>query len=166
MAFTRFNYDDCRTNKLLQESTGPGRWMLDVPGNGIAPLFIDDPHIRMQKWGNNLSLPTHSQETKNVIDIEDELKGRQRKSNPYCKSSNYPFSEKVLIKTPRYKSYKNQFTSETRTTHPAWMYVDLEQTRWEYPLLNPQENVCYPFHSNLSTRIIEKNNFIPKKPCV
>ena len=24
MSFTRFNYDDCRTQKILEESTGPG----------------------------------------------------------------------------------------------------------------------------------------------
>ena len=29
MAFTRFNYDDCRTKKKLQESTGPGNEFLD-----------------------------------------------------------------------------------------------------------------------------------------
>jgi hypothetical protein len=31
MSFTRFNYDPCRTKKLLEESTGPGRYMLNKP---------------------------------------------------------------------------------------------------------------------------------------
>jgi hypothetical protein len=34
MAFTRYNYDECRTKKLLQESTDPGRYVLDTPGLG------------------------------------------------------------------------------------------------------------------------------------
>ena len=34
MAFTRFHDDPCRINKQLQESTGTGRYMLNVPGNG------------------------------------------------------------------------------------------------------------------------------------
>ena len=37
MAFTRFNYDDCRTKKQLQQQTDPGRWILNVPGNGANP---------------------------------------------------------------------------------------------------------------------------------
>ena len=54
MAFTRFNYDECRTKKKLQEATGPGRYILNVPGNGPTPLYFNDPQIRMQKWGGNL----------------------------------------------------------------------------------------------------------------
>ena len=40
MAFTRYNYDDCRTKKKLQESTGPGRYSLNMPGNGPTPCFF------------------------------------------------------------------------------------------------------------------------------
>ena len=54
MAFTRFNYDDSRTKKKLQESTGPGRYSLNMPGNGPTPCFFNDPQIRVQKWGANL----------------------------------------------------------------------------------------------------------------
>lgn len=54
---------------------------------------------------------------------------------------------------------------KSRVTHPAWTYRDLEQTNWYYPQLNPQENVCFPFQNNLSTRILEKNNYVTKIPC-
>ena len=30
--------------------------------------------------------------------------------------------------------------------------------------LNPQENVCFPFQNNLSTRIVEKDIFVAKAP--
>ena len=42
MSFTRFNYDDCRTQKILEESTGPGRYMLNKPGWGNKPCFFED----------------------------------------------------------------------------------------------------------------------------
>ena len=42
MAFTRFNYDECRTKKKLQEATGPGRYALNVPGTGSPPCFFND----------------------------------------------------------------------------------------------------------------------------
>ena len=31
MAFTRFNYDDARIKKELQQATGSGRYILNVP---------------------------------------------------------------------------------------------------------------------------------------
>ena len=39
MASTRFNGDAARIIKSNQQSTGPGRWVLDVPGNGETPSF-------------------------------------------------------------------------------------------------------------------------------
>ena len=43
---------------------------------------------------------------------------------------------------------------------------DLEQNNFDILPLNPQENVCYPFHNNVSTRILEKDNYVPKVPCL
>ena len=64
------------------------------------------------------------------------------------------------------KNYKTQkgYIDETRASHPSWLYRDLEQTRWEYPLMDPQENVCKHFNNNISTRILEKDNYVPKIP--
>mgnify|MGYP005660732585 FL=1 len=53
MAFTRFHDDPCRIKKQLQESTDIGRWILNVPGQGSKPDYMNDPHIRLQKWGGN-----------------------------------------------------------------------------------------------------------------
>ena len=50
MANTRFYYDPCRTKKELQQATDPGRWILNVPGNGENPYYIEDPQIRIQKF--------------------------------------------------------------------------------------------------------------------
>jgi hypothetical protein len=57
-------------------------------------------------------------------------------------------------------------TEQSRATNPAWWYRDLEQVDWEYPPLDPQVNVCLPFQNNLSTRILEKDYFTPKRDCV
>jgi len=73
MAFTRFHDDPCRINKQLQESTGLGRYMLNVPGNGSKPLYMDDPYIRMQKWGGNLMT--------NTVNLESDLFGLTRNTN-------------------------------------------------------------------------------------
>jgi hypothetical protein len=44
------------------------------------------------------------------------------------------------------------------------MYKDLEQTRWETPLINPQDRVFIPFQHDVQTRILEKNNHVPVMP--
>lgn len=161
MSYTRFNYDVCRTNKLLQESTDEGRWVLNKPGWGNKPYYFEDPHIRLEQWGANLmTTPSNT-----PIDIDSDLSNRTRREKKYCSQSKYPNTG--IVKTQRIKyPVCKAFTQETRASHPSWMYRDLEQTRWEYPLLNPQENVCLPFHNNLSTRILEKDYYVPKIPCI
>jgi hypothetical protein len=82
MAFTRFNDDPCRIMKQLQESTDQGRYILNVPGNGDKPCYIDDPYIRLQGWGANLM--------SNSINIENELRGMTQPINKDCiKENNY-----------------------------------------------------------------------------
>jgi hypothetical protein len=53
---------------------------------------------------------------------------------------------------------------ESRASHPAWLYKDLEQTRWETPFINPQVNAENKLQSGLQTRILEKDNFVTKVP--
>ena len=158
MAFTRFNYDDCRTKKQLQQSTDPGRWILNVPGNGANPCYIEDPQIIIQKWGANLRT--------NTINLESELRGVNKPLSRDCLGKDEYKNYNVNNQAIKYPTCNNLFTDQSRATNPAWWYRDLEQTDWYYPPLNPQENTCIPFQNNLSTRILEKDYFTPKRDCV
>ena len=155
MAFTRFHDDPCRINKQLQESTGVGRYMLNVPGNGSKPLYMDDPFIRMQKWGGNLMT--------NTVNLESDLFGLSRNTNRDDLESNEYRLNAVKSSSVKYESC-NPSTDQSRATHPAWMTRDLEQTKLYYLPLNPQENTCFAFQNNLSTRILEKERFVAKAP--
>jgi hypothetical protein len=158
MSFTRFDYDNCRVEKKLQEMTGTGRYMLNTPGPGCNTCYIEDPQMRLQKWGANLRHVDGGA----VIDIDSDLIGLTRKLTKDCHPS------KNIVKSERvyYPKCKKTFTQQSRTTHPAWMYKDLEQNN-RYPLfLNPQENVCIPFHNNLSTRLLERDNHVPEVACL
>jgi len=65
----------------------------------------------------------------------------------------------------QYPTCSKEITSQSRATHPAFLYRDLEQSN-RYPLfLNPQENVCMPFQNNLNTQLLERDRFVPKIPC-
>ena len=155
MAFTRFHDDPCRINKQLQESTGLGRYMLNVPGNGSKPLYMDDPFIRMQKWGGNLMT--------NTVNLESDLFGLSRSANRDDIETNEYRINAVKAKKVEYQSVAPS-TDQSRATHPAWEYRDLEQTNWSILPLNPQENTCFTFQNNLSTRILEKDIFVAKAP--
>lgn len=158
MAATRFNYDECRTKKQLQQSTDPGRWILNVPGNGDNPSYMADPHIRIQKWGGNLRT--------NTINLESDLLGVNRMASRDCLGKDNYKNFNVPNQAISYPTCDNLTTSQSRATNPAWWYRDLEQVDWYYLPLNPQENTCLPFQNNLSTRILEKDYFTPKRDCV
>ena len=154
MAFTRFHDDPCRINKQLQESTGLGRYMLNVPGNGSKPLYMDDPFIRMQKWGGNLMT--------NTVNLESDLFGLSRLLNRDAITQEYRLHAAQTEK----QSYSTapSYTDQSRATHPAWEFRDLEQTKWSILPLDPQKNTCFTFQNNLSTRILEKDVFVAKAP--
>ncbi len=158
MAFTRFNYDECRTLKHLQQATEPGKWILNVPGNGSNPCYMEDPHIRIQKWGGNLRT--------NTINLESELLGVNRITSRDCLGKDNFQNFNVQSESIKSPACNTLYTEESRAIAPAWMYRELEQVNWYYPPLNPQENVCLPFLSNINTRVIEKDNFTPKRDCV
>ena len=161
MSFTRFNYDECRTKKKLQESSGPGRYMLNKPGWGNKPCMFNDPHIRMQQWGANLQKVPGS----GAIDIHSDLLGITRPLSKDCASSKFPNKGVVQSVNVSYPVCESELTSQSRATHPAFLYRDLEQSN-RYPLfLDPQEHVAIPFHNNVNTRLLERDNFTPKIPC-
>jgi len=147
MAFTRFHDDQSRVEKQLQELTGPGRYMIDTPGNGPAPPFMEDPFIRLQKWGANLR--------SNTINLESELLGIKQSVGKDCVNKSIAPVKSSALKYPS----MNPITQQSRATHPAWMVRDLEQDNFQYLFLDPQENTCIPFHNNLNTRLIERDNF-------
>ena len=155
MAFTRFNDDPSRVSKQLQQSTDPGRWVLNVPGNGDKPEYIADPQIRIQTWGGNLMT--------NYIDLESELRGVSKRTSKDCLGKDEYTKFNVSSNKIQYPTNTSLYTEESRTIMPAWTARELEQSHWGILPLNPQENVCFSFENNVSTRIIEKDNFTTSK---
>ena len=62
----------------------------------------------------------------------------------------------------QYKYYNNKpITDQSRAIMPAWTARMHETDRWDYLPLDPQAYLDIPFYNNLSTRIIEKDNYCP-----
>ena len=154
MAFTRFHDDSCRIIKQLQEDTDQGRYMLNVPGNGLTPSYMEDPYIRMQKWGANLQ--------SNTINLESDLLGLTRHLTLDCEENNEYKQNSVKSERKKYPNQKS-FVEQPRATNPAWTALEIEQNNFEYPFFNPQLNVCMPFQNNLSSRILEKDYYLMKE---
>jgi len=160
MSFTRFHDDPARIKKQLQQTTDTGRYILNVPGQGDKPLYMEDPYVRAQLWGGNIMT--------NSVDIETELRGLSRNLSRDTPSNNYMSAESSnasrsneMIRCP---SHGGSGVEQTRVTHPAWMLRDVEQDNWKMLHYDPQENVFMPFNNNLSTRILEKDHFVPSLP--
>lgn len=156
MSFTRFHDDLCRINKRLQESTDIGRYMLNVPGNGTSPQFYADPHIRAQKWGGNLRT--------NHINLDSDLKGMTRSYNRDDIQHNDYNINAVYSSSVKFPTNVTMLTDQSRTTHPAWTFRDVNQNKSAILPLNPQYSVSRHFQNNLNTRTISRDNFIPNVP--
>jgi len=157
MAFTRFHDDPLRLKKQAQISSFAGRYFLDTPGQGVDLPFLEDPNIRMQKWGANLR--------NNTINLESDLYGLTRKTNRDYIGRNEHDLYAVNTTSNNYRN-EQPYIEESRATHPAWMYKDLEHSRWETPFLNPLNGLEKGFHENIQTRILEKDFFVPTIPVI
>jgi len=156
MAFTRFHDDPARIQKSLEESTFSGRYRLNAPGPGDSNPFWEDPNIRLQKWGANLHV--------NTVELESDFRGLTRQLNrDLLVENNYL---KKAVHAPMVINYgiSNPFVEESRMTHPAWMYRENVMERWEEPWTNPQYGLEKPFNDNISTRILEKDSYVPVIP--
>jgi hypothetical protein len=184
MSFTRFHDDPARIRKQLHESSFSGRYFLNTPGQGVDLPFQEDPQIRLQGWGANMRT--------NAIHLESDLRGLTRPLNRDLADSNLYTKHSVssVVDSPMPGlGYRNAapFVEESRASHPAWMYRDLEQPRWENPLLhhssfikpssinelkgNPLSEGCpilnlHRFQDSIQTRILEKDYFVPRIPIV
>jgi hypothetical protein len=153
MSFTRFHDDPHRIKKQVDESSFAGRYMLNTPGQGMDLPFMEDPQIRLQKWGANLQT--------NTVNLESDLLGLSRVYNRDLPIKNQHTTNTAVSQKISYTTAQ-PFIDESRASHPAWVYKDLEQNRWENPLLNPLNGIERDFNFNIQTRIIEKDNFVSK----
>ena len=108
--FTRFHDDPDRIMKKLQESTDIGLYGLHTPGNGEAPPFLADPHIRLQYWGANRCADATS--------LESNLRGLGR---PLSRT---PLAHTHAVTPRSYDTYTPDVTLETRAAMPAWTLRD------------------------------------------
>ena len=154
MALTRFYDDDARVKKKLDESLNVGLYHLDTPGNGIKVPFLEDPQIRLQKWGANLRT--------NTMALDNDLRGLNRK----LKNDQEVYTKYTPITGEVSYPKEGSIVDESRATHPAWMFRDKNQERWFHSFHKVQEKAVIPFEYNSSSRDLAKNNYVTGIPVV
>jgi len=152
MAFTRAYDDKDRINNILKEDVNTTKYMLNVPGNGTRPYYIEDPHIRLQKFGANIS--------NNITNVNSGLKGLGRQLDRDCliKNTNKEFINNNFSEI-NFPTNSANITVESRNSMPAWQLRDLEQNNLDYLYYNPQDYTEIQFENNISSRIVEKDTY-------
>lgn len=148
MSFTRFYDDPVRVESRLDLSTFEGRYQLNRPGPGMDMPFMEDPQLRLQKWGANLNT--------NTVNLESDLRGLSRTLNRDNVQKNV-YQTHSANTVVRSFPISESFVEESRSSHPAFMYRGLEQSVWEKPILDPQANLEKPFETNIQTRLLRRN---------
>ena len=138
--------------------TDMGRYQIITPGPGANVGFVEDPHIRLQKWGANLRT--------NTINTESDLMGLTRSLTRDCSPLNNYDMWKVNNESLNYGTI-DPTTQETRADNPAWTLLDQTNMRWDFPLINHQQHInTYPIqYAGLSSRIQQKNSHVIHKNC-
>lgn len=157
MSFTRFHDDPARIKKQLAESTFLGRYQLNVPGMGTEMPFEEDPQMRLQKWGANL--------TTNIVNLESDFWGLSRPLNRDLVDLN-DYKKAAPPVFPIVYGSQEPYVQESRVSCPAWMFRNTPMDRWEQPWINPQANTELRFPNNIQTRILEKDYYQPTIPIV
>ena len=148
MSFTR-KYDDNEVIDLrLKQSTGEGKYQLNVPGTGTNPDYMEDPHYRLEHWAGNLG--------NNAINLESDLRGLTRKLNRDEIQKNTHIPNGIKMETRPMAGLNNATTDQSRVTHPAWWSKDTKQQRNEHLFYDPQEYLEHEFASNISSRYEQK----------
>lgn len=163
MASTRFSNDTDRQAYKMHVMTGMGRYALDVPGPGADLGYVQDPSIRLQKWGANLWTDS--------TPLQSELSGRNRPLNRDCVSSVNATSistvkRAVSSATPiAYPEETDLTTDQSRTIMPAWQLRDAPQTYTSYYFDNPHRPVENPFRFGANTKRDMKDAFLKEPVC-
>ena len=152
MSLTSNMYDVNNYSRDLQATIGQGNYILNNSNQHCNKCLAAD--IPNSSNGNSTCA--------SCVDVDSELMGLNVK-NSKCPSRLY------LPSNDEYCNFKDEagcpvFTGEsTRLSNPPCTLRGTGWNRWEWLCLNPQDKVEMPFDTNISNRIVVKDNH---RPCV
>lgn len=176
MSFTKLSYDKDAYKINLKQSERPGSYHIEKPRISSKHCYPYPASIIPQQQGVSVF------KNKLQVDVGSELLGITRKAsgapakqyNPTCNTTcdtGYPCGQGVIGKCSGLKEGQhagdddlihgeNCFipAEETRTTNPACNLRGTGWNRWEWLCNDPQAHIEKTFPTNISNRILAKDN--------
>jgi hypothetical protein len=184
MSFNRLKDDILEQKQYLKETTGPGNYRVKQPLT-TGSCFQNNPSIILQKSGVSLHKKYDWRFYSGPVDVESELKNLTRPASkcptdkylPKCSNCGYnyqgaPCGAGVSVCTScRNKKCGDKNLVDFPDCHFPVVHTMLDDcpprgvgiNRFEYPCLNPQQDVVMPPCFRISSRQVMKDNF---KPCI
>lgn len=163
MSFNKLDYDTCAYKQVLSESIGPGEYQLATPHISCEDCFTLDPQLIMQRAGASVAKKMP------MVDVDSELMNITRKLSN-CSSDEFipKFNAKGEIDNNiEMHDYKNcgiPTRENTLLSNPSCNLRGTGWNRWEWLCNNPQERALMPFDTNISNRLVVKDNHRPVIP--
>jgi hypothetical protein len=157
MSFSRLPYDSCAYTHKLAEAVSGNQYMIEpLFANHCDACYVPSSTIQMQKRA-----PRTLEERGEIIDVSSELLGLTRRSSQ-CPSQKYLPGKAV----PRPKSHalrecNNLDPEPSRLSNPPCTLKGRGINRWQYLCHNPQEKIDPPFPTDVSSRMLAKDNHRP-----
>lgn len=158
MSFSRLNFDSDTYVTKLNESIGPGNYMVETPRMGCSSeCTFYAPGINLDRFDDGMC-------EKNLIDVDSELLGITRKDSR-CPGKKYLPGEEPFCKNKRLTKDCTFLASEpTLMSNPKATNKETTINRWEWMCKNPQAKALIPFDWNISNRLVVKTMHRPCKP--
>jgi len=162
-ATTGLSYDACAYAQELDQSTGPGRYVIGTPTHAsCVECSPADPRLVMSHGGNSkcANVP--------LIDVDSELQGLNRRATK-CPSNKYQYGASGNTCELRHVPACNDpamISEDTLLSNPPCNLrgVDNGFNRWEWLCEDPQERVHPSFDSQVCSRTLAKDNHRPVVP--
>jgi hypothetical protein len=160
MSFNRLNYDSCSYKQEISESVGPGEYQLGTPNISCVDCFAVDPQLIMQRAGSSVSKDMP------MIDVDSELSNLNRKLTNCSQKEFIPKFDKDgnidnSIEQVHFENCNIPTRENTRLSNPACNLRGTGINRFEWLCNDPQERVLMPFETNVSNRLVVKDNHRP-----
>ena len=160
MSFNRASYDPDTYKYNLLSSAEVGKYVLMTPTQSCSSCFFDDPSIRIQRQGTAKCQP------QDIVDLDSQLQGRSRVYTKCATSELHKVPQPICHPVPTEACCASGFKASepTRLSNPPCTMREIGVNRWEWLRENPQSHAMQNFDSNVSYRLIVKDNHRPLLP--
>ena len=124
--------------ETTKQSLGPGYYFRNTVKTEGEPVFPWAPTTSIQKIGGSLL------ENKEIVDVDSELMGLNRRNSKDPKTHYKPDEEKII----KYINLEDGFFHQESTllNNPPHLLRGQTKNRWESVFKDPQENILEPFN--------------------